>query len=122
MNRPRQLVWVSTAREDLKAFPRQVQRAVGFALFRAQQGSMPASAKPLKGFGGAGVLEIVDDFDGDAYRAVYTVQFAAAVYVLHAFQKKSTRGVATSRRDLALIRARLRLAQAIDAERRSTDK
>ncbi len=79
---------------------------------------MPVNAKPLKGFGGAGVLEIVDSFAGDAYRAVYTVQLATAVYVLHAFQKKSTRGIATPQRELDLVRARLRQAEATDAERR----
>ena len=119
MDRQRELIWVGTAREDLTSFPKAVQRAAGFALFRAQQGSMPASAKPLKGFGGAGVLEIVDDFDGDTYRTIYTVRLSTAVSVLHAFQKKSTRGGATPRRDMALIRSRLQLAAAIDAERRS---
>jgi phage-related protein len=110
---------VGTAKEDLKMFPKEVQRVAGFALFRAQQGRTPAAAKPLKGFGGAGVLEIINDFDGNKYRTVYTVRLATAVYVLHAFQKKSTHGVATSRRDLALMRSRLRHAEAIDAERRS---
>jgi phage-related protein len=118
METPRELVWVGTAKGDLTGFPKPVQRAVGFALFRVQQGRTPATARPLKGFGGAGVLEIVDDFDSNTYRTVYTVRLATAVYVLHAFQKKSTRGSATPRRDLALIRARLRLAEAIDAERR----
>ncbi len=118
MERQRELIWVGTTKSDLKSFPKLVQRAIGFALYRVQQGSTPAIAKPLRGFGGAGVLEIVSDFDGDTYRTVYTVRLATAVYVLHAFQKKSTRGRATSRRDLELVRARLRQAEDIDGERR----
>ena len=114
----RELVWVGTTKDDLKSFPKPVQRAMGFALYRVQQGRTPAAAKPLKGFGGAGVLEIVDDFDGDTYRTVYTVRLATAVYVLHAFQKKATRGIVTPRRELELVRSRLRQAEAIDAERR----
>ncbi|HKC75687.1 MAG TPA: type II toxin-antitoxin system RelE/ParE family toxin [Chloroflexota bacterium] len=114
----RELVWVGTTKDDLKGFPKPVQRAMGFALYRVQQGRTPAAAKPLKGFGGAGVLELVDDFDGDTYRTVYTVRLATAVYVLHAFQKKATRGIVTPRRELELVRSRLRQAEAIDAERR----
>lgn len=122
MDAPRELIWVGTAKGNLKRFPQAVQRAVGFALYRAQQGRMPASAKPLQGFGGAGVLEISDDFDGDTYRAVYTVRLATAIYVLHAFQKKSSRGVATSRRDLTLIRARLHQAEVLDRERKGNEQ
>lgn len=85
---------------------------MGRALDAAQRGDKAPNAKPLRGFGGAGVLEIVDDHDGDTYRAVYTVRFAEAVYVLHAFQKKSKRGVATPKRDLDLIRWRLAAARA----------
>ncbi len=83
---------------------------MGQALFEAQRGTKHLDARPLKGFGGAGVLEVVEDHDGDTYRAVYTVRLAGIVYVLHAFQKKSKRGIATSRRDLELIRSRLRTA------------
>lgn len=97
--------------DDQRAFPESVRNRVGGALWEAQTGSKAAFAKPLKGFGGAGVLEVVDDFDGDTYRAVYTVKFARAVYVLHAFQKKSTRGIATAQRDLDLIKRRLALAR-----------
>lgn len=117
MEMSRDLVWIGTAKDDLRAFPQAVQRAIGYALYRVQQGRMPATAKPLKGFGGAGVLEIVDDYDGATYRAVYTIRLTTAIYVLHAFQKKSTRGIATPRRELDLVRARLRQAEAIDAER-----
>lgn len=85
----------------------------GYALYLAQTGGKHPDAKPLKGFTGAGVLEVVEDFDGDTYRTVYTVRLSDAVYVLHAFQKKSKRGAATPRREIDLIWARLRQAQAI---------
>ena len=90
---------------------------MGFAVFQAQCGGKHIAAKPLKGFKGSGVLEAVDDFDGDTYRAVYTVRFADAVYVLHAFQKKSKKGIATPRRDVDLIAARLRMAEEIHEAR-----
>ncbi len=83
---------------------------MGFALDLAQRGGKHCDAKPLRGFGGAGVLEIVDDFDGDTYRAIYTVKFRGAVYVLHAFQKKAKRGIATPRHEIELIQVRLRAA------------
>jgi phage-related protein len=89
-----------------------------FALYRAQEGAKHPNAKPLQGFGGAGVLELVEDFDGDAYRAVYTVKFVSAIYVLHAFQKKSKRGRQTTKQDMALIRNRLRWAEALEADRK----
>jgi len=88
-----------------------VKQRIGGALWDAQIGRKAPYAKPLRGFGGAGVLEIVDDFDGDTYRAVYTVRFATAVYVLHAFQKKSKRGIATPKTELDLINLRLRRAR-----------
>jgi phage-related protein len=94
----------------LSTFPAEVRRRIGGALWEAQIGRKAPYAKPMRGFGGAGVLEIVDDFDGDTYRAVYTVQFALAVYVLHAFQKKSTRGIATPKVELDLIDRRLKRA------------
>jgi phage-related protein len=108
---PKPVRWVGSSKEDLSAFPEDVRRRVGGALWEAQVGGKALYAKPLKGFGGAGVLEIVDDFDGDTFRAVYTVRFSRAVYVLHAFQKKSTRGIATSKSDLDLIERRLRRAR-----------
>lgn len=85
----KKLDFVGSSREDLREFPEEVRQDIGFALFEVQKGLKPVSAKPLKGFGGAGVLEIVENFFGDAYRAVYTVKFQKAVYVLHCFQKKS---------------------------------
>jgi phage-related protein len=108
---PKPVRWVGTSREDLKSFPEEVRRRVGGALWDAQLGLKAHFAKPLKGFSGAGVLEIVDDFDGDTYRAVYTVRFAGVVYVLHAFQKKSKHGIATPRGELHLIEQRLKRAR-----------
>jgi phage-related protein len=105
------LFWIGGAKEDLSAFPDAVKTDIGHALFVAQQGGKAPSAKPLKGFGGAGVLEVVDDHDGDTYRAVYTVRFGERVYVLHAFQKKSKSGIATPKGELAKIEARLKRAQ-----------
>jgi len=104
-------VWVGPSLRELRAFPDVVQDKLGYALYVAQAGAKHPSAKPLKGFGGAGVLEIVEDHDGNSYRAVYTVRFAEAVYALHAFQKKSTRGIATPKRTLDLVRARLKQAE-----------
>ena len=99
--------WMASSRKDLKAFPKVVQSDVGYALFAAQRGEEYRSVKALKGFGGRSVLEIVAPHDGDTYRAVYTVKFENAVYVLHAFQKKSTKGIATPQREIDLIRRRL---------------
>jgi phage-related protein len=109
------LEWVASTKEDLREFPTQVRGEIGYALYLAQNGEKHPEAKPLRGFGGAGVLEVVEDFDGDTYRAVYTVRFADAVYVLHVFQKKSKQGIATPRRDLELIRMRL---QRVEQEHR----
>jgi phage-related protein len=103
--------WISSSREDLREFPEDVQQMIGFALYRSQLGKKHPDAKPLKGFKGAGVLEIVEDFDGDTYRAVYTVKFEGIVYVLHAFQKKSKHGIATPKQDMDLIEARLKRAK-----------
>lgn len=103
--------WIGPSLSDLRDFPEDVRRAFGQALFEAQLGGKHPAAKPLKGFGGAGVLEIVEDHDGDTYRAVYTVRLAGVIYVLHAFQKKAKRGIATPRHEMDLIRQRLRLAE-----------
>lgn len=105
----REIIWVSSSLEDLRRFPEPVQKVMGFALFQAQRGAKHLQAKPLKGFGGAGVLEIIEDFDGDAFRAVYTVRFSDAVYVLHAFQKRSKKGIETPKRDMDVVRSRLRM-------------
>ena len=92
-DQPKPVRWVGSSKDDLSAFPPDVRQRVGGALWEAQLGLKASYAKALKGFGGASVLEIVDDFDGDTYRAVYTVRFVGVVYVLHAFQKKSKRGI-----------------------------
>jgi phage-related protein len=110
------VVWVGSAKKDFLAFPDPVISAMGYALGVAQLGGKHPSAKPWKGDGG-GVFEIVEDHSGDTYRAVYTVRFADAIYVLHAFQKKSTRGIKTATTDSAMISARLKLAQADNAKR-----
>jgi phage-related protein len=107
-------VFVGSSRKDLRTFPGKVRLEIGQALFEAQLGDHPARAKPLKGYG-SGVLEIRDNFDGDTYRAVYAVRFAGVLYVLHAFQKKSTKGIATPQRHLDLVRQRLREAETIHA-------
>lgn len=104
------LHFVGGALGDLRAMPEAVRVMAGFALYEAQNGEKPAAAKPLKGFGGAAVLEVVANHDGDTYRAVYTVKFRGAVYVLHCFQKKSKRGAATPKPDLDLIEQRLKAA------------
>lgn len=108
---PKSLVWLGSARSDLKDLPRQVQRTFGYALYLAQAGGKHPQAKPLRGFGSAGVLEIVEDWRGDAYRAVYTVRFSNTVFVLHVFQKKASRDRETPKPDLDLIKIRLRTAR-----------
>src|SRR6516162_9122825 len=114
---PKQHVWVGSSRRYLREFPPAVRRTFGVALFAAQLGETPPDAKPLRGFGGAGVLELIEDHRSDTYRAVYTVRFAARIYVLHAFQKKSKRGIATPKRDLELIRERLKWAEQLHTGR-----
>ena len=104
--------WVGSSRSDLREFPDDARRDIGFALSFAQRGEKHPSAKPLKGFKGAGVLEIVEDHRGDTYRTVYTVRFAEAVYVLHAFKKKIKSGTKTPLHDIELIERRLKIAAA----------
>jgi phage-related protein len=105
------LHFMGSSREDISALPDDVRRAFGYALYRAQEGKKHLSAKVLKGFGGAGVLEVVENLDGDTYRAVYTVKFAGIVYVLHVFQKKSKKSIATPKQDIDLIKKRLKQAE-----------
>lgn len=95
-----------------------MRKVFGYALYQAQEGGKHILSKPLKGFGGASILEVVADDDGDTYRAVYTVKFANVVYVLHAFQKKSKQGIKTPKQDIDLIKQRLRTAEQDYAERR----
>ena len=104
------LEWIGASKDDLNEFPGPARREAGYALYLAQIGMKAAKAKPLKGFAGASVIEVLADHDGNAYRAVYTVTFGKAVFVLHAFQKKSKRGITTPKADINLIRRRLRVA------------
>src|SRR5271165_2046383 len=111
------VIWIGSSRKDLREFPEPVQDHMGYALFVAQRGGKHRDAKTLSGFGGAGVLEVIKDFRGDTFRAVYTVRYAGALYVLHAFQKKSKTGRETPRRDIELIEQRLREAEKIARRR-----
>ncbi len=104
--------WMGSSRDDLRAFPDEVRRVVGVAIYDAQNGDENPSVKALKGFGGRSVLEVIDDFDGDTYRAVYTVRFAGVVYVLHCFQKKSKKGRVTPKHDIEVVKMRLKAAEA----------
>jgi phage-related protein len=103
--------WIGSCLKDLREFPEDVKDAIGVALDVAQQGDKHDAAKPLQGFGGAGVLEVIDDFDGDTYRAVYTVKFKGVVYALHAFQKKSKKGISTPKDEIDLVKKRIKAAE-----------
>jgi len=105
------LHWVSSSKRDIKAMPADVRRTFGFALWRAQRGGRHRRAKVLKGFGGSSVLEVVEDHQGNTYRAVYTVRFARVVFVLHVFQKKSTKGIKTAKHIIDVIRGRMSMAE-----------
>jgi phage-related protein len=117
MSTQKPTVWIGSSKDDLRAFPGEVRRVMGVAINDAQNGEEHPRAKALKGFGGRSVLEVVDDEDGDTYRAVYTVRFAGVVYVLHAFQKKSKKGRETPKHDIEVIQARLKVAEAHYQER-----
>lgn len=105
------VIWVGASHRDFCRFPDAVQARMGYALYVAQLGEKHRDAKPLRGFGGAGVLEIVSDLQGDTFRCIYTVRIAGSVYVLHAFQKKSKTGRETPKSDVELIKRRLRDAE-----------
>jgi phage-related protein len=105
------VIWIGSSHEDWKDFPDDVQDVMGYALYLAQIGGKDTNVKPLIGFKGASVLEIRDDYLGDTYRAIYTVKFHEVVYVLHAFQKKSKKGIATPKSEIDLIEQRLRKAK-----------
>jgi len=109
----RPLYWVESSKKDLLALPEDVVDVFGYALYLAQIGKKHEQARPLKGFGSAGVLEVVEDWEGNTYRAVYTVRFMCGVFVLHVFQKKAKRGIATRKADLDLIRDRLKAAEQV---------
>ena len=109
----RPLYWVGSSKRDLLALPEDVVDVFGYALYLAQIGKKHEQARPLKGFGSAGVLEVVEDWEGNTYRAVYTVRFMCGVFVLHVFQKKAKRGITTRKADLDLIRDRLKAAEQV---------
>lgn len=112
------VIWMGTSLKDLREFPAPVQDRMGYALYVAQRGGKHQDAKVLSGFGGAGVLEVVRHYQGDTFRAVYTLKYAGKVYVLHAFQKKSKSGRQTPRRDIESIKQRLREAEQIAREKK----
>lgn len=114
--REKPLIWIGSSKKDLLQLPLAVRKLFGHALDFAQHGGQHTSAKVLRGFGGAGVLEVIEDHDSGTYRAVYTVKFADAVFVLHCFQKKSKQGIATPREDMDIIRARLKVAETLAKE------
>jgi phage-related protein len=107
------LEFVGSSRDDLSDFPNDVKRCIGLALRTAQKGGRHPDAKPLKGFKGAGVLEIISDFDGNTFRAAYTVRLRGIIYVLHAFQKKSRKGIKTPLNEIEKINSRLKDAEAL---------
>jgi phage-related protein len=108
------LYWVASSQKDLLAMPKAIVSAFGYGLHQAQIGKQHVSAKVLKGFGGAGVLELIESDEGGTYRAVYTVRFGQSIYVLHCFQKKSKQGIKTPQEDMNLIRSRLKTAEQIE--------
>ncbi|MCA1577629.1 MAG: type II toxin-antitoxin system RelE/ParE family toxin [Acidobacteria bacterium] len=113
------IILIRSSRTDLKVFPAEVKDVMGYALYQAQLGLKAASAKPLRGFGGAGVLEVVANYQTDTYRAVYTVKFSNFIFVLHAFQKKSRKGITTPKPNIDLVKKRLRAAQEDHEARRA---
>jgi phage-related protein len=111
------LIWVGSSLKDFRGFPDEVKSEMGYALFLAQTGGRHRKAITFKGTGDAGVVEVVDDHRGDTFRTLYTVRLASAVYVLHAFQKKSKKGIATPKADIQLIEQRLRDAEHLHKDR-----
>ncbi len=116
--REKPLIWIGSSKKDLMALPLKVRKFFGHALDFAQRGDRHDAAKALKGFGGGGVLEVVEDDAGGTCRAVYTVKFEEAVFVLPCFRKKSKSGIATPKEDLEIVRARLKVAEAVAKEMR----
>ncbi len=116
IEKEKSLVWIGSSKKDLMALPVGVRKFFGHALDYAQHGDQHDAAKILKGFGSAGILEVVESDAGGTYRAVYTVKFKEAVFVLHCFQKKSKRGIVTPKEDMDIVRARLKVAEAIAKE------
>lgn len=106
----KKLMWIASSKKDLLSLPREIQREIGYSLNLAQQGEKDPDSKPLKGFNGATVLEIVKNNQDGTYRAIYTVKFEDSVYVLHVFQKKSKTGIKTDKQDIELVKERLKTA------------
>ena len=116
------ITWVGTSKKDLQKFPEDVKQIMGYAIYLAQKGDKHQDAKPLKGFGGTKTLEVVESYKGDTYRAVYSIKFEGIVYVIHCFQKKSKKGIATPKPDIDLIRQRLKDAEYLyENSKRSND-
>lgn len=122
IDKEKPLEWIGSSHKDLMVLPMDVRRFFGYALSLAQAGDQHDAAKVLKGFHGAGVVEVVEDDAGGTYRAVYTVKFKEAVFVLHCFQKKSKRGIATPTEDMDIIHSRLKVAEAFAKELRNEKK
>lgn len=110
------VLWVGSSKRDLLVMPKKVVTNFGYAIYQVQIGTYPDIAKPLKGFGGANVIELVENYKSDTFRAVYTVQFSEIIVVLHAFHKKSTKGIATPKQEIELIKNRLKRAKKIYQE------
>jgi phage-related protein len=108
---PKPVIWIGTSLRDFRAMPKAVRGRMGYALYVAQCGGKHRDAKPMRGFSGAGVVEVVTDHRGDSFRSIYTVRFAQAVFVLHVFQKKSKTGIATPKTQIEMIRSRLQEAE-----------
>jgi|SRR5271155_4271258 len=115
----RPVFWVGSSRRDLRGFPREVRRDTGRALYATQEGETDPAAKPMRGFGGGSIVEIIANHRGDTWRTVYTVRFAEGIYVLHAFQKKSKSGIATPQKEIDLIRRRLAEAERLHRGRQN---
>lgn len=115
----RPIIWIGSSLRDIRLFPAEIRRDIGYALFAAQEGETDPEAKPLRGFSGGGVMEIIAHHKGDTWRAVYTVRFSEAIYVLHALQKKAKRGIATPKKEIDLIHQRLAEAGRIHAGRQN---
>lgn len=110
------VIWVASSKRDLEDLPESVMKTFGYALFQAQQGDHPDIGKILRGFGGADVIELIDDAEGGTYRGVYTVRFSEAIIVLHVFQKKSKKGIETPKQEIELIKGRLKRAEELYKE------
>jgi phage-related protein len=116
------LIWIASSYKDLMELPNEIKRGFGYALSLAQSGLRHPSTKILRGFGGSGVIEVIETDEGGTYRAIYTVKFEQVVFVLHCFQKKSKKGIATPKEDMDLVNARLKMAAKIAKELEHEEK